>query len=500
MNSLPWSDAVLALDGKRPLQRELVGGKAYSLNQMRRLGLPVPPAFVLATSMCAAYHDHGGKLPAGVWDAVLEQLARLEEETGRRFGGPGSPLLVSVRSGAAASMPGMMDTVLNLGITPRLRDVLATESGDATWAADTWERFRRCYGEIVLADPDAAPPADPYDQLRAAIGAVFASWHNDRVRAYRARHRLGEGSGTAVTIQAMVFGNRGPESGTGVLFSRDPGTGEPRLFGEWLPCAQGDDVVSGAATPEPLSTLAERMPGVHSRLAEITTTVEADLRDLADIEFTIDSGRLYILQSRAGKRSAAAAVRIAVDLAREGVIDPATAVSRVSREQAESLAATAGVDADGDAVAAGLGASPGIATGVAVSDVDQAMELASAGTPVVLVRPTTAPEDVPAMFDAVAVVTDLGGSTSHAALVCREIGLPCVVGCGTGTSQKLAGRTVTVDGNTGQIYEGDATTAGRAGGLDPYVAALLQFAGVSPGADMPDAEHPLAPFVSRLSL
>jgi pyruvate, orthophosphate dikinase len=500
MNSLQLSGAVLALDGAQPLQRELVGGKAYSLNRMRRLGLPVPPAFVLATSMCAAYHDNGGELPAGVWDAVLEQLARLEEETGRRFGGPGSPLLVSVRSGAAASMPGMMDTVLNLGITPRLRDVLAAESGDATWAADTWERFRRCYGEIVLADAHAGPPADPYDQLRAAIGAVFASWHNDRVRAYRARHRLGEGGGTAVTIQAMAFGNRGPESGTGVLFSRDPATGEPRLFGEWLPCAQGDDVVSGVATPEPLSTLAERMPGLHSRLAEIATTVEADLRDLADIEFTIDSGRLYILQSRAGKRSPAAAVRIAVDLTREGVIDPATAVSRVSREQADHLAATAGVDADAGLAATGLGASPGIATGVAVSDIDQAMELASAGTPVVLVRPTTAPEDVPAMFGSVAVVTDLGGSTSHAALVCREIGLPCVVGCGTGTSQMLAGRTVTVDGKTGRVYEGDVTIAGGAGGLDPYVAALLQFAGISPGADMPDSDHPLAPFVSRLSL
>jgi pyruvate, orthophosphate dikinase len=499
VNSLLSPTAVLALDGAQPLERELVGGKAYSLNQMRRLGLEVPPAFVLATSLCAAYHDNG-RLPAGVWNAVLEQLARLEEETGRRFGGPGSPLLVSVRSGAAQSMPGMMDTVLNLGITPRLRHVLAAETGDPAWADDTWERFRRGYGEIVLGDPAAAPPADPYEQLRAAIGAVFASWFNDRVRAYRTRHRLGEGGGTAVTIQAMVFGNRGPESGTGVLFSRDPATGEPRSFGEWLPCAQGDDVVSGVATPEPLSTLAERMPAIHSRLAEIARIVEADLRDLADIEFTIDSGRLYVLQSRAGKRSAAAAVRIAVDLVREGVIDPATAVSRISREQAESLAATAGVDQGADAVAVGLGASPGIAIGVAVTDMDQAMELASAGTPVVLVRPTTAPEDVAAMFDSVAVVTDLGGSTSHAALVCREIGLPCVVGCGTGTAQKLAGRTVTVDGNTGQVYEGDATTATGAGGPDPYVTALLRFAGISPGGDMPDADHPLAPFVSRPSL
>ncbi len=500
MNSPSWSGAVLTLDGTQPLRRELVGGKAYSLNQMRRLCLPVPPAFVLATSLCAAYHGNGGRLPAEVWEAVLDRLAKLEEETGRRFGGPGSPLLVSVRSGAAHSMPGMMDTVLNLGITPLLRDALAAESGDSRWAADTWERFRRSYGEIVLADPDAVPPDDPYDQLRAAIGAVFASWQNDRVRAYRARHRLGEGGGTAVTVQAMVFGNRGPRSGTGVLFSRDPATGEPRLFGEWLPRAQGDDVVSGTATPEPLSTLAERMPGIHSRLAEIARTVEADLRDLADIEFTIDSGRLYVLQSRAGKRSAAAAVRIAVDLAREGVIDPATAVARVSREQAESLAATRGVDPGASAVAAGLGASPGIAAGVAISDMDRAMELASAGTPVVLVRPTTAPEDVPAMFDSVAVVTDLGGSTSHAALVCREIGLPCVVGCGSGTSAKLAGRTVTVDGNTGHVYEGDATAAAGAGGLDPYVMALLQFAGISPGAGVPDADHPLAPFVSRSSL
>jgi pyruvate,orthophosphate dikinase len=493
------SGAVLALDGAQPLEREMVGGKAYSLNQMRRLGLPVPPAFVLVTPLCAAYHNNGGELPAGVWDAVLTQLARLEEETGRRFGGPGSPLLVSVRSGAAQSMPGMMDTVLNLGITPRLRDELAAESGDATWAADTWERFRRSYGEIVLADPDAAPPADPHDQLRGAIGAVFASWNNERVRAYRTRHRLGEGGGTAVTIQAMVFGNRGPGSGTGVLFSRDPATGEPRLFGEWLSCAQGEDVVSGVATPEPLSTLAERMPGVHAQLAEIAGIVEADLRDLADIEFTIDSGRLFVLQSRAGKRSPGAAVRIAVDLAREGLIDPATAVSRVSREQAESLAAKAGVHANVDVVATGLGAGPGIAVGLAVSDTERAMELASAGTPVVLVRPTTAPEDMPAMFDSVAVVTDLGGSTSHAALVCREIGLPCVVGCGAGTSQQLDGRTVTVDGNTGRVYDGDVTTAGGPDSLDPYVTALLEFAGVSPASEMLDAGHPLAPFVSRSS-
>ena len=501
MNSLLLPGAVLALDGTQPLERELVGGKAYSLNQMRRLSLPVPPAFVLATSLCAAYHDNGGRLPAGVWHAVLEQLARLEEETGRRFGGPGSPLLVSVRSGAAQSMPGMMDTVLNLGITPRLRDVLAAESGDARWAADTWERFRRCYGEIVLADPDAVPPDDPYDQLRAAIGAVFASWCNDRVRAYRARHRLGEGGGTAVThpgdgVREPGARSRAPACCSAVTprpASRTCSVSgcRARRATTWCPgwrrLSRCPPWPSGCPASIPGSP---RSPAI----------VEADLRDLADIEFTIDSGRLYVLQSRAGKRSAAAAVRIAVDLAREGVIDPATAVSRVSREQAESLAATAGVDADADAVATGLGASPGIATGIAVSDIDQAMELASAGTPVVLVRPTTAPEDVPAMFDSVAVVTDLGGSTSHAALVCREIGLPCVVGCGTGTSQKLAGRTVTVDGNTGQVYEGDATTAKGAGGLDPYVTALLQFAGISPGGDMLDADHRLAPFVSRLSL
>jgi len=497
VSSPSWSGAVLALDGTQPLERELVGGKAYSVNQMRRLRLPVPSAFVLATPLCAAYQDNGGELPAGVWDAVLAQLATLEQETGRRFGGPSRPLLVSVRSGAAQSMPGMMDTVLNLGLTPRLRDVLAAESGDAAWAADTWDRFRRGYGEIVLADPDAAPPADPHDQLRGAIGAVFASWRNERVRAYRTRHRLGAGGGTAVTVQAMVFGNRGPGSGTGVLFSRDPSTGEPCLFGEWLPRAQGDDVVSGVATPEPLSTLAERMPGIHAQLVQTARTVEADLRDLADIEFTIDSGHLYVLQSRAGKRSAAAAVRIAVDLAREGLIDPATAVSRVTREQAETLAAAAGVRASVDVVATGLGAGPGITVGLAVSDTERALELAAAGTSVVLVRPTTAPEDVPAMFDSVAVVTDLGGGTSHAALVCREIGLPCVVGCGAGTSQRLDGRTVTVDGTSGRVYAGDATTAGGVGSLDPHVEALLELAGLAPGGEILDPGHPLAPFASR---
>lgn len=447
---------IVDLNGTEPGSRELLGGKAYSVNKMRALGLPVPPAFALTTPLCAQYHENNGALGDELWAEVLEHLTRLEQETGRKFGVGPFPLLVSVRSGAAQSMPGMMDTVLNLGLTESLRDDLAAATGDEAWAQNTWTRFCESYTSIV-----GPVPADPYEQLRGAIGAVFDSWNNERVAAYRTRHGLGAGTGTAVTVQAMVFGNRDEHSGTGVLFSRNPSSGENALFGEWLAQAQGEDVVSGERTPSPLTHLQSTLPHHYAELDRIAEVLEQDHRDLVDIEFTIESDTLYVLQCRKGKRSAAAAVQVAVDLAHAGLISQSEALERISAEQIQSLENNDEIASGAPVVAQGNGAGPGTATGVAVTDTEEAQNLAADGVSVVLVRPSTAPEDVPAMFESVAVVTEVGGSTSHAALVCREIGLPCVVGCGPGTVEALRGRTITVDGESGKIYEGNVLEAGN---------------------------------------
>ncbi|MFI5613678.1 pyruvate, phosphate dikinase [Amycolatopsis sp. NPDC051903] len=476
MTTTAPAEPVLPLDGTRPLCRDLVGGKAHSLNRMRSLGLPVPPAFAITVDVCSAYHA-GGTLPGEVWAGVLTQLTRLEEQSGRRFGGPGSPLLVSVRSGAARSMPGMMDTVLNLGLTEALRDVLAGESGDPAWAQDTWVRFVRSYTDIV----GGPPPADPHEQLREAIGAVFRSWFSPRALSYREHHGITGLGGTAVTVQAMAFGNRDAASGTGVLFSRDPGTGEPGVFGEWLARAQGEDVVSGERTPARLGELARTQPGNHGELLRLAGVLERDYRDMVDVEFTIESGTLYVLQARAGKRTPRAAARIAVDLVAEGVIDSDTALARVTPAQAEQLLATTGA-ADGDVLARGTGAGSGLGVGTAVTDPGEALTAFDSGDPVVLVRPFTSPEDVPAMFAAAAVVTEHGGSTSHAALVCREAGIPCVVGCGDGTADAVRGRLVTVDGTTGSVLDGDRAGAGSPTADGP-AATLTEWAAARAGRD-----------------
>lgn len=484
--------SVVMLDGTQPGDRAILGGKGYSLNRMRSLDLPVPPAFALPTHVCGLYHTNSRTLPDEIWDEVIKAVRALETDTGRTFGAGPSPLLVSVRSGAAQSMPGMMDTVLNLGLTPELVESLATESGDPTWAQDTWIRFRRCYADIVLGGDkqgeDVDPPADAWEQLRAAIGAVFDSWTNERVRAYRERHNLGGGGGTAVTVQAMVFGNRDDRSGTGVMFSRNPNSGEPELYGEWLANAQGEEVVSGETTPTELNDLAEQQHGLLAELTRVAQTLEAEYRDLVDIEFTVEDDRLYMLQCRAGKRSPQAAVRVAVDLAEAGTITPAEALRRVTAEHVDSLARSTTVmvgDEDTATLATGVGACPGVATGHVARDLDEVMALADEGKEVILVRSSTTPDDTPAMFQSVAVLTEVGGATSHAALVCREIGLPCVVGAGEGLVARLAGQVITIDGTTGKVHaEGSVNTS--LAGDDEYVLKLVKYA-VACG----DSQHPV---------
>ncbi len=474
------SGTVVGLDGGCPLPRERIGGKAWSIDHMRGLGLPVPPAFVLTTDAWRDFTERGA-IADDIWQDVSDGIAVLERETGRTFGSTRAPLLVSVRSGAAVSMPGMMDTVLNLGINDDVERSLAAATGSADYAADTHRRFRAQYRETVLGTPGGTVPSDPLEQLRGAITAVFRSWDSQRAKAYR-RHRGVAGDlGTAVTVQAMVFGNLDRDSGTGVLFSRNPNTGDGPAYGEWLIGGQGEDVVSGRTTPRPLADLAAARPQVHRQLIEAAELLERDGRDIQDIEFTVESGRLWLLQSRPAKRSARAAVRAAVAMADEGLITTAEAVRRIDAEQVGVVLRPAGTLADsGEALARGESACPGVAFGVAVTDPDEAEARAQAGEDVILVRPTTSPDDLPGMIAARAVVTESGGTTSHAALVSRELGRPCVVGCGPGVVAALAGRRVTVDGGSGVVLDGEV--AGAA--VDPAaledVRRLAGWAGVTP--------------------
>ena len=492
---------VIVLDGRGETPRELVGGKAWSVARMRALGLPVPPAFVLTTEACRQYFAGGSTLPGGLMAEVREGLQGLEAETGRRFGGDDRPLLVSVRSGAPVSMPGMMDTVLNLGINDRTEAALARETSSPAFARDTHRRFADLFARIVLRAPLApleagvAPeqwrqeilaaaggplPEDPWQQLEQAIRAVFDSWNGRRAKRYRQHHGIADGLGTAVTIQAMVFGNSDQASGTGVLFSRNPLTGTPEPYGEYLACAQGEDVVSGSHTPLGLEALRQAHPACHAELLRACATLERENRDVQDIEFTVERGRLYLLQSRAAKRSPAAAVRCAIDFVAEGLIPPASALGRVSAEQVRLLLRPRldpGVDPSRlEVVASGEAASPGVGVGVVVTDADEAERVAARGDRVVLARPTTSPEDVHGMLVADAVVTERGGSTSHAAVVSRQLGVACVVGCGDEALASLAGRTVTVDGGAGRVYAGAVPVEHPDEDADPALARLAEWA------------------------
>ncbi|HYF22015.1 MAG TPA: pyruvate, phosphate dikinase, partial [Caulobacteraceae bacterium] len=499
--------------------KNLLGGKGANLAEMSSLGLPVPPGFTITTEACTHYYANGRAYPAELDGQVRDGLATVERLTGKRFGDPANPLLVSVRSGARASMPGMMDTVLNLGLNDATVEGLAGLSGDRRFAFDSYRRFITMYSNVVLgldhhtfeeilddhkdrlgvtidtaleasdwervvADYKAAVrselgrdfPQDPWDQLWGAVGAVFASWMNDRAKFYRRMHDIPESWGTAVNVQSMVFGNMGETSATGVAFTRNPSTGENRLYGEFLINAQGEDVVAGIRTPQSLTragreemgesapSMEEAMPEVFAQFTAVVERLEKHYRDMQDIEFTVEQGRLYMLQTRNGKRTAKAALKIAVDQAAEGLIGREEAILRVDPAALDQLLhPTIDPAAQRDVIAAGLPASPGAATGVVVFDADEAEKLGTAGQAVILVREETSPEDIHGMHAAKGILTARGGMTSHAAVVARGMGRPCVSGAGEVQifeAQGLfrargreirAGETITIDGSTGEV-------------------------------------------------
>lgn len=474
----------------------LLGGKGANLTEMRAaLGLPVPPGFVLGTTI-------GRQVLADGWpsalDAVVdEHLTRLEAETGRHLGDQHTPLLVAVRSGAAVSMPGMMATVLDVGANEVTVAALAEATGDPVFAHDTWLRFVRGYATAVagLASAELGPlpaaasvgelaasvsdveqrvaaagspiPDDPRVQVRRAIEAAFASWDSERARAYREAEGIDHSLGTAVVVQAMVFGNLGPRSGSGVAFSRDPATGRRSPVGDFLAGVQGDDVVAGDRITEDLDAMARRLPEAHRRLLETLGELERHYADLVDVEFTVEEGRLHLLQVRVGTRSAIAAARIAIDLALDPdvAVDQRSAVQRIDADTLRRLSSMASVQAQAPALASGLPASPGVAVGELCTDADEAARRAAEGRAVVLVRPATTPADVHGMIAAVGLVTTTGGMVSHTAVVARGWGIPAVAGAGTvevvpggvrvGDRFVGDGRTVTVDGGSGTVYLDD---------------------------------------------
>ena len=487
--------------------RDVLGGKGAELAEMTSIRLPVPDGFTVTTGACRAYLAGGGAWPDGLSDEVSRHLAALEERCGgRSLGDPDDPLLVSVRSGSPVSMPGMMDTILNLGLNPRSVEGLARASGNERFAADSYRRFVQMYSNVVLGVPsdlfedaltrakssrgvhgdvdlDAAAlrelveeflsisreqtgrdfPEDPREQLDGAITAVFASWNTPRARTYRRHEGISDDLGTAVNIMQMVYGNLGDDSATGVVFTRNPSTGERVLFGEFLLNAQGEDVVAGIRTPRPIGEMQGEMGEAFSELAGAMATLETHYRDLQDVEFTVERGKLYILQTRAGKRTAQAAVRVARELVAEGVIEREEAVQRINAGQLDQLMHPA-IDpgADYEVLAKGLNASPGAAVGRAVFDADTAEARGRAGEPVILVRWETTPDDIHGVIQAQGVLTAHGGMTSHAAVVARGMGKPCV--CGVEALQiDAAERRFAINGTT--VSEGDEISIDGSRGL-----------------------------------
>ena len=511
-----------ASEGRAGL-RDLLGGKGADLAEMARLGLPVPPGFTITTEMCAAWRDDDRTCRDALAAEVEAGMRHIEAAAGARFGDPEDPLLVSVRSGARVSMPGMMDTVLNLGLNDETAAGLERKTGDGRFALDSYRRFVQMYADVVLGmdggrferlldahkaragrahdvDLDAgdwrqvvaafkaeveerlgAPfPQDAREQLWGAVGAVFRSWTNRRAVTYRRLHGIPDDWGTAVTVQAMVFGNMGDDCATGVAFTRDPATGEKRLYGEYLANAQGEDVVAGVRTPRRLTAaphgagdsgapaLEEAMPEVFARIAEMGRTLEAHYRDMQDVEFTVQRNRPWMLQTRAGKRTARAALRIAVDMVDEGLVSPREALTRIDAGALDQLLhPTLAADAGRDVLARGLPASPGAASGAVAFTADDAERLAAEGRKAILVRVETSPEDIHGMHAAHGILTGRGGMTSHAAVVARGMGRPCVSGAAAlhidEAGQRLTvgdrtisrGDVVTIDGSTGEVMAGE---------------------------------------------
>ncbi len=490
--------------------KEFLGGKGANLAEMTNLGIPVPPGFTISAEVCDEYYKNNRNYPEGLKEEVEKNLKRLEELMGKKLGDADDPLLVSVRSGAAISMPGMMDTVLNLGLNDKAVEGLARKTGNERFAWDAYRRFIQMFGDVVKGVPHSEFekvldqvkeekgvsldteldtedlkrvvelykkvykkftkedfPQDPKEQLWAAIDAVFGSWNNERAIKYREINEIKGLLGTAVNVQSMVFGNFGEDSGTGVCFTRDPSTGENKFYGEYLLNAQGEDVVAGIRTPEKLSTLEKKNPEVYKQLVEVRERLEKHYRDMQDMEFTIQQGKLYLLQTRTGKRTGLAAVRIAVEMAEEGLITKEEAVMRVTPAQLDQLLHPM-IDPKQKKqlvpLTKGLNASPGAATGQIVFTAEDAEKWAKEGKTVLLVRKETSPEDIGGMNVAEGILTSTGGMTSHAAVVARGMGKPCVAGCKemviTGKQASIKGKVlkegdwVTIDGTTGEVYEG----------------------------------------------
>jgi pyruvate,orthophosphate dikinase len=525
--------------------RDLLGGKGAGCAEMTRAGLPVPAGFTITTEACNAYYDSGTQFPEGMWEQAMEALKHVEGQTGKKLGDPAKPLLVSVRSGAKFSMPGMMDTVLNLGLNANTVESLAKLTDNPRFAYDAYRRFIQMFGKIVLdLDPDsfeneldaakkrtgAATDADlstdtlkdlvgafksivkkgtghnfpdePYKQLEEAIMAVFRSWNNSRAIAYRDNEHIPHTLGTAVNVQTMVFGNMGNDSGTGVAFTRNPSTGEKKLFGEYLLNAQGEDVVAGIRTPRHISEMERELPELYKQFAEIANRLEQHYRDVQDMEFTIERGKLFMLQTRSGKRGADAAVKIAVDMVHEGIISKQEALLRVEANQVDQLLHTrVDPNAKYNVIARGTNAAPGAATGQAVFTAETAEEWGKAGKRVILVRPKTDPEDYAGMMASQGILTSTGGATSHAAVVARGVGKPCVVGAeaihvddtakrfSAGSVTVNEGDMITVNGTTGEVILGEVAMIPPE--ISSHLGELLSWAdevrnlGVMANADYP---------------
>ncbi len=506
--------------------REVLGGKGAGLHEMTRMGVPVPPGFTISTAACTHFYENEGRYPDGLDGEVAAAMRRVEKIMGRRFGDGDNPLLVSVRSGARESMPGMMDTVLNLGLNDRTVAGMIRRTGNPRFVYDSYRRFVQMYGDVVLdMKPDKAEqhdvfetllerrkkargvkddteltaedlrdlvgefkdevrrqrgmpfPDDPEEQLWGAVGAVFGSWNNDRAVAYRKMYGIPDGWGTAVNVQTMVFGNRGESSGTGVAFTRDPASGERRFYGEFLMNAQGEDVVAGIRTPQPIGALAKVQPDAYRELQRIAGVLEAHYRDMQDLEFTIEDGRLWLLQTRTGKRTGFAAVRIAVDMADAGAISREEALRRIEPEHLSQVlrpvfdqAAKETAQARGRVLARGLPAGPGAATGRIVFHAADAAARRARGEKVILCRVETSPEDIRGIEAAEGILTARGGMTSHAALVARQLGTVCVVGCDALTVDYRSGEAriggvvlkegdwLSLDGSTGEVIRGQIVT------------------------------------------